>query len=55
MKNVIVPQEDIDKVEAARLRILEVFHSETTHDSIVLQGITEALWKLTHRKYKEAD
>lgn len=62
MKYVLVPQEDIDRIERARIKLHEI--TEKMHGTkqdiyfqnwyVCIPDISEPMWHLTHRKYKES-
>ncbi len=60
MKTVLVPQNDIDNVEQARRRLLNVLSGIEKGDikpsnvMVYLLSLTSPLYKITHRKYKES-
>jgi len=47
---VIVPKKDLEALETARKLFFEHYP-----DAIFMSRVTESMWKLTHRKYKEVD
>jgi len=55
MKEVIVSQDDIDALEKARKRLFALLDTEETKHLIGLfqYNVAPAMWKVTHRKYKE--
>lgn len=51
--DVIVPQSDIDRLEKARVQLCKMIGGTEFEVSIHF-GITDIMYKITHRKYKKA-
>lgn len=51
---VVVPQEDIDRLEQARLRIWKVVEDKPISEQMLFTGSTGVMWEITHRKYSKA-
>lgn len=54
MKIVMVPQDDIDRLEKARLRLYEML-KDTGYEYELPFGISDVLWEVTHKKYPEVE
>ena len=52
MAQVIVPQEDLDRLETARLVLFELAEAKGMELHQILE-ISQPMWKLTHRRYPE--
>ena len=48
---VIVPQEDLDKLEEVRKELYYMFKGHNNSVLIKLQRVTQPMWRVTHRKY----
>lgn len=56
MNNVVVPREDLDKVEEARKALYDIFNDALDRNPsliISLQEVTLPLWQVAHRRYPE--
>lgn len=59
MKVLLVPQTDIDKIEDARCELHKIIKSveegkiKTNDLFVYVVNVTQPMWNLTHRKYKE--
>ncbi len=57
IKNVIVPQFDLDALESARLELVDIMKVEQKTNVVKycnLMNISQKMWQLTHRKYPES-
>lgn len=48
---ILIPQEDIDKLEEARLHIFELFKHDPKHIGNLTYGVTDIMYRITHTKY----
>lgn len=53
MKYVAVPEDDILKLEQARIKLIKMLESTELLNMVVFTEVTEPMWKLTHKKYKQ--
>jgi hypothetical protein len=52
-KYVIVPQEDLDKLEEARLILWELIDKTNAYTKSKFSSVSQPMWYLAHRKYEE--
>lgn len=50
---VVVPQEDIDKLEEATKDLFELIKNDDRSLIKVFFHVSPAIWEITHRKYKK--
>ena len=49
----LVPQEDINKLEAARKELFNLFKDNDKAIGLLTWHVTDIMWKITHTNYSE--
>ena len=49
----IIPTSELEKLEAARIALYEMFPNESTEFYMKLQEVTQPMWELANRRWPE--
>ena len=56
MKYALVPLEDIEKLEAARVRLFDVhYEGNLCIKDMITHEISEPMWQIAHKKYTQVE